>query len=180
MDQSGHPGESGEGQRPRFGDGGRLGVDKVIQGHRVPGRPAGGEHLRAAGDPDAAHDRPLGEDAPHERERLVPRGGGDEGRAQQVAGGVEVLDAAGVRLVHVAKTAPKPRTGAGVLLPGTKKLTSMTVLPSAVNSLGREGDEVLRVVRVEVPEFDRGDARVALPGSPCRACRRRRRAASWS
>ena len=33
-------------------------------------------------------------------------------------------------------TAPKPRDSAGVVLPGTKKFTSTTLLPSAVNSRG--------------------------------------------
>src|SRR5215216_3946252 len=45
------------------------------------------------------------------------------------------------------KTAPNPLTVAGVVVPGTKKLTSTTLLPSAVNS--RCGEKAANVAVYE-------------------------------
>ena len=48
------------------------------------------------------------------------------------------------RLSTSVKTAPKPEVVAGVVEPGTKKLTSTMVLPSAVNS--RCGENVWKII----------------------------------
>ena len=54
------------------------------------------------------------------------------------------------------KTAPNPRVNAAPVVPGTKKFTSVTKLPTAVKSRWRaEGREQRRVARIEIVELDR-------------------------